>query len=142
MQPHARRKRGSAVIELSLLAPWILFLFVGILDCGFYFFTLISVENAARIGAEYTSKSILKANDTSGACTAVRLELSALPGVNGLANCNSLPLIVTANSVAGVDSKPATEVSVQYQGQQLIPIPGLLMGRMTVTRITQMRVKP
>ena len=136
------RTRGSAIVELTLLAPWILFLFVGIVDCGFYFVTLISVENAARVGAEYTSKSSSKAADLTGACSAIRSDLAALPGVSGLSNCNSLPLVVTATSLTGADSSPASEVTVQYQTNQLIPIPGLLTGRLTVRRVVQMRVKP
>jgi len=29
-------QRGNAIIEASLLAPWMLFLMVGVLDLGFY----------------------------------------------------------------------------------------------------------
>jgi Flp pilus assembly protein TadG len=139
----ARRKRGvkgSALIELSLLAPWILFLFVGIVDLGFYSYALIAVENAARVGAEYTAKSTSTAADQTGACTRIRAELASLPNVASLTSCGAAPLVVTATSVTGVDSHPATSVSITYQGVNLIPIPGLLMSRLNVTRIVQMRV--
>ena len=48
-----RRKgsRGSSVVEVALMAPWIFFLFVGVFDCGFYAFALIGTQNAARQAA-------------------------------------------------------------------------------------------
>ena len=72
------RQRGSALVEISLLAPWILFLFVGMFDMGMYTYSMIGVENAVRVAA----------------------------------------------------------------GNQLIPIPGLLMGKLNITRTLQVRVKP
>jgi len=60
-----RRENGSALIEITLLCPWFLFLFVGVVDLGFYTYSLIGVENAARVAAEYTSKSTSVAADQS-----------------------------------------------------------------------------
>ena len=42
------RRRGSAVVEAALLMPWICFLFVGILDSGFYTYGAMATQNAAR----------------------------------------------------------------------------------------------
>src|SRR5437016_1297390 len=140
--PRMCRRKGNALIELTLLSPWVLFLFVGIVDMGFYCYSLIAVENAARVAAEYTSTSASVAASQSGACTKVLAELSSLPNVSGLSTCGATPLTVTATSVTGIDGGAATSVSVTYQGVQLIPIPGLLMGRLNVTRIVQMRVQP
>jgi Flp pilus assembly protein TadG len=141
--PNVRKRgtAGSAVVELTLLVPWFLFLFVFTVDLGFYNYALISVENAARIGAEYTSQSTSTAADASGACTKILAELKMLPNISStLTTCDALPVIVTAVSKAGTDGSAASEVSVTYQGLQMIPIPGFLMGRMTFKRITQMRV--
>ena len=137
------RERGSALIELTLLAPWLLFLFVGVVDMGFFTYSLIAVENAARIGAEYTSGRPRLATDQAHACIKVRHELAMLPNVAGLADCSNSTLRVTAVSVpTGPDLKPATSVSVTYGGVGLIPIPGILMGKLSFTRNVQMRVKP
>jgi Flp pilus assembly protein TadG len=136
------RERGSALIELTLLAPWLLFLFVGVVDMGFFTYSLIAVENAARIGAEYTSGSQVLATDQYNACFKVRHELAMLPNMAGVVDCGNSTLTVTAVSVTGPDSKPATSVTVTYRGVGLIPIPGLLMGRLTFSRNVQMRVKP
>lgn len=136
------RQEGSALIEITLLAPWVFFLFIGILDMGFFTYSLIAVENASRVGAEYTSQSSSLAADQSGACTKILAELAMLPRIRGLANCSGSPLRVTAASVTGTDGSPATSVSVTYQSNTLVPIPGLLAATLNVTRTTQMRVYP
>jgi Flp pilus assembly protein TadG len=135
--PPARRKRterGNALIEVTLLAPWLLFLFIGVLDMGFYTYTMIAVENAARVAAEYTSQSPAAALDQTGACARVQADLAALPKAGALVSC-------TAQSVTGPDGNPATSVSVTYR-TALIPIPNLLTGRLNFTRNVQMRVRP
>jgi Flp pilus assembly protein TadG len=137
-----RRESGTSVIELSLLFPWIFFLFVGAFDMGFFTYSLIAVENAARVAAEYTSQSDLLADSTSSACTKVLAELAMLPNMSGVTSCNASPLQVEADKVTGPDGNPATSVSVTYSGNNLVPIPGLLMGQLNVTRNVQMRVKP
>ena len=137
-----RKRRGSALIELTLLSPWIFFLFVGIVDLGFYSYALISVENAARIGAEYCAQNSASASDATGACTKVLAELQNLSNVANLTSCSAAPLIVTATSGNGPDGNTATTVTVTYQSISLIPIPGLLQSQLNVNRAVQMRVKP
>ncbi|HJT89800.1 MAG TPA: TadE/TadG family type IV pilus assembly protein [Bryobacteraceae bacterium] len=139
----AAGERGSALVEISFLAPWILFLFVGAFDVGMYSYSLITVENAARVAAEYTSSNSNVAADQHGACTRALAEMGMLPNVNnGLYPCNAAPVTVSASSVTGTDGSPATSVSITYQGASLVPIPGLLMGQLNVTRTVQMRVSP
>jgi Flp pilus assembly protein TadG len=136
-----QRTRGSTLIEITLLAPWIFFMFVFVIDMGFYTYALISVQNAVRVGAEYTSGSTTTAADQSGACTRILAELGSLPNLSGVSTCSSAPLTVTAVSVNGTDGAAATTVTVTYQGLQMIPIPGFLTGQLSFTRTVQMRVK-
>ena len=141
---HAARKRGgrgSSLVEATLIAPWFLFLIVGVVDMGFYSYDMIAVENAARVAAEYTSQSSTVQADQAGACGLVLAEMSAVPN-HGVSPCTALPLIVTATAVNGPDLNPATRVSVRYRSSSLIPIPGLLEGRLDITRTAEMRVKP
>jgi Flp pilus assembly protein TadG len=135
------RQRGNNFVEFALMLPWIVFLFIGVLDAGFYGYGLIATENAARVAALYASSSSQAAGDSAGACTYALTELGMTANVNGLGGCTSLPLKVTAQSGTGPDGSPATTVSVTYQSVPLIPIPGLLTGQLTVTRTVQMRVK-
>ena len=134
------KKRGHAALEVALIAPWVFFLFAGAFDFGFYAHGMISAQNAARVAAEYTATSSSTAGDAAGACQFVRDEMAQMRNVRSLSNCNSLPLIVTAVPVTGADGTPATAVSVTYQSDVMIPIPGL-MRQMNVTRRVQMMLK-
>ncbi len=143
----AGRQRGHSVVEVGLMAPWIFFLFVAIFDFGFYVYALISVENAARVGALFTSSSPNTVSDSATACFYARRELADLANVRGLTACNALPLIVTAQYVNSVDSPPApaaplpaSRVTVQYQTVQLIPLP-FVPDQFTITRSAEMRVR-
>ncbi len=134
------RRSGHAVLEVALLSPWIFFLFVGTFDVGMYVYALICAQNAARVAAVYTSSNSTLAADSSGACQYVLNEMNAMHNVRSLSTCGSLPVIVNATSVTGADGASASSVSVTYQTDQFIPMPGL-MGRFTFTRIAQMRIR-
>ncbi len=138
------RERGSAVIEVTLLAPWLFFLLVGVLDAGFYCYAAITTENAARVAALYAASGPSTADDTAGACPYAVQEALTLPGVTSSMNCQSLPFRVTVTSVppaTSPDGTAASSASVTYQTLPMIPIPGLLQGRMTLTRTAAMKVK-
>jgi hypothetical protein len=124
-----------------MLLPWLVFLFVGAFDMGFYSYALICVENATRVAVEYTATSIYTATDSSTACTLALNELSNVSNLNGVSSCGSLPLKVNASQVIEPDGSKASQVSVQYQSSSFIPIPGLLAGRLTITRVAQMRLR-
>src|SRR5258708_25580288 len=136
-----RRDRGNAVIEVTLLAPWVFFLLVGILDVGFYLYAAISTENAARIAALYAASDTSPTGDSAGACTYAVQEVLALPGITAGMSCDSLPFKVTVAAANGPDGAPATNASVTYQTLPMIPIPALLPGRLTLTRHAETKVK-
>jgi Flp pilus assembly protein TadG len=130
------------MVELALLLPWYFFVFVGAFDWGHYAYALISVQNAARVAALRTSSSPGAAADSDTACAYALGELAFVSNVGGaLASCNADPLVVTAAAVDGPDHAPASQVSVRYRTPQLIPIPGLLPGRITISRTVRMRVR-
>ncbi len=139
-RPEGRHRRGSAVVEVTLLAPWVFFLFIGVLDFGFYAYSIISTQNAARVAALYTSASSYSSANRDMACIYAKGEMRALPNVDMASNCRSGNLIVDAQEVSGPDGSRASQVSVTYQTIPMIPIPGLA-GQMTITRIAVMRVK-
>ena len=138
---HKKRVKGHAILEAALLLPWLIFLFIGTFDMGFYSYALVCTENAVRVAAEYTATSTFTANDNDTACSLALQEFSSLPNLRGVSTCGSLPLIVQTTTVTEPDGAQASQVSVQYQSGQFIPIPGLLSGRLTVTRIAQMRIR-
>jgi len=138
-----------------LLAPWIFFLFVGVLDFGFYAYALISTQNAARVAALYAASTGTLSGDSRGACQYALNEMRPLPNVGESISCPSSctsactagPLTVQARALdglngrpLGVDGRPAAEVSVTYQTITMIPIPGLLASSLNTTRTVQMRI--
>ena len=146
-----RRCRGNAMVEVALLAPWIFFLFIGVLDFGFYSYALICTQNAAR-SAALANASQGGANSTS-ACTIVMNEMNSLPNRSLLTSCivgtcpsttgsvtKTQPLAVTACAVAGPDGGQAVHVIVSYFSIPMIPIPGVLTGQLTMTRTVEMPV--
>jgi Flp pilus assembly protein TadG len=160
-----RNRKGSAVVEAALMMPWVFFLFVAVLDIGFYTTAAIATQNAARAAAIQLANG-----STSDACKTIRDELRLMPNLFGVTTCGALPSDVTnANPVAlcvttlndtanatcssiftkcaDCAGSPATgtnpssiQAVVTYQTVPLVPIPGILMGQMRLTRIAEARV--
>lgn len=132
------------------MVPWLFFLFVGVLDFGFYAYAAICTQNAARVAAIQTASDSSLAGNNGYACTLVLPEMSHLPNATNLSTCatsasavnDTQPVAVVASSVTGPDGNPATQVAVTYRTIPMIPIPGVMMGRMTLTRVATMRVQP
>lgn len=136
------RERGHSMVEVSLFLPWLFFVFVGAFDWGHYAYALISVQNAARAAALHTSAGPGTAADAAGACGYALGELRRAAGVSpALASCAAWPVRVTAAAETGPDGAPSSVVTVSYRTPPLIPIPGLLPGRLVVTRAVRMRVR-
>ena len=142
-----RGQRGQAALEAALLAPWLVFLCIGALDLGFYGNALISTQNAVRVAVMHASASGASASDQAGACALVLRELGSLSNVASLGStfsCQSLPLVVSTSLIPAASSPDgaiASQVSISYQSRAMIPIPGLLTGRITFTRTATARVR-
>ncbi len=148
----AKGRGGNAIIEVTLLLPWIFFLFLAIFNFGFYSYALISVENAARAAAMYTSGSTALAGSGQFACNVAVEELRSLPGIGADASCNCTGSSCTAGasnqlgvfaqvlpSAVSPDGDPAAEVAITYQTIDLFPLPWI-GGKMTFTRVARMRI--
>ncbi len=144
-----KRSRGSAIVEFSFLAPWYFFLFVGAFDFGFYAYSLIASQSAATVAALYCASSSSTVADSTTACGYALDQFRNLPNVGSSMNTcgtgttvtSSAPVAVSASSVTGPDSNSATSVTVVYLTPQLIPIPGLLPGKLTITRTVTMAIR-
>lgn len=162
-----RRNRGSAIVEAALLMPWLAFLFIGTLDFGFYAYAAICTQNAARAAALQTDGAGSQTNAL--ACSAALGELNGLPNMVNVTTCvtsrsaitNADPVAVCAvtltasgssNSAcsttaacadcndASATTPSSAQVVVTYQTPPLLPIPGVLTGRLTLTRVAEARV--
>jgi Flp pilus assembly protein TadG len=56
MRRFLRHRRGGASLELCLVMPMLLFMFIGIYDIGFLLYAQSQVETAADAGALYAAK--------------------------------------------------------------------------------------
>src|SRR5215813_3144392 len=110
---HAKT-RGGAMLELALLSPWIVFLFVGALDWGFYAYSLIALENATRSAAVYTSASTGNSTDSATACQILVNQMSTVINMSGVNTCSGAPLSLSLSTVTGPDNTDASQVSVTY----------------------------
>ena len=130
------------------MVPWFLFLFVGAFDFGFFSYSLVATQSAARMAALYASTSSTTAANPSRACFFALEELRDMPNVtSSLSTCtsgavtNAAPVGISTQSVTGADGAAAAQVTVSYLTIPLIPIPGLLTARTTIVRMVQMRVR-
>jgi len=141
-----KARRGHAVVETALIAPWIFFLFVGVLDFGFYSYALIAVQNATRVAALNAGIGDANAIDRATACRLVLDELNKMPNVKNLPStygCEALPLRVEINTnpnFVDAEGSPTTWVRVSYETIPLIPIPGILTGKATISRTVETRI--
>jgi uncharacterized membrane protein len=148
-----RNSRGTAVVETALMMPWLAFLFVGILDFGFFSYSAICTQEAARVAA------IQSAAWGSNACQAALGALNGLPNMNGVSTCaasagaitSSLPEAVVSTILNSGTTPPCADcaldatatsvrVTVTYQSIPLVPIPGVLMGQLTLSRSAEARI--
>jgi Flp pilus assembly protein TadG len=130
------------MVELAILMPWFVFLFVGVLDLGFYNYALVTAQSAARTAALYTSTSLVASTDATTACTYVIDQLTSNINLTSATTCTGTsPISLTATTTqTGPDNNPAATVTVQFNSPVLIPIPGILPANLTITRsVTMLR---
>lgn len=124
----ARREDGSSIIELAIVFPILLILFVGTAELGRLFYTYTTLAKASDVGARYLSTSRNVVNGTATEITTAKTEarnLVVYGCINrGVAPCSTAPPIVvgltTANvnicdnfsGVACVPALPAASVTV------------------------------
>lgn len=75
------RSRGIATVEFALVAPLMLLLLAGVLDFALALRTASCVTGAARIGAEYGSRSATSSADYAGMQNAA---VKSAPGIAGM----------------------------------------------------------
>ncbi len=159
VRAHRKRgRRGGAMVEFALMMPWILFLFMGIYDFGFYAYAAICVQNAARAAA---INSAQPTTAVAGSCQAALNEMAMLPNIGpspstGLCGSSgqptsATPVIIQSNTLSNSttpkcadcslnSAATSIQVAVTYQTVPLFIVPGALTGRLTLTRVAEVRV--
>ncbi|HTQ53709.1 MAG TPA: TadE/TadG family type IV pilus assembly protein [Bryobacteraceae bacterium] len=138
--------RGQAVVEVTLLLPWMVFAFIAAFNFGIFAYSLISTQNAARTGAIYASQSLSVAQSgsiVSQVCPYVLGELGDAPGVGaGVTTCTSSPVTVSVTPhTPGSGNINTVQVSVTYNTMHLIPLPGLMAGSLAIRRSVELPIR-
>lgn len=134
MPVHAQRRvarKGAATVELAVLLPLLVFLFVIGVDFARIFYHLVAVTNAARSGAIYGSQDPVYAANESGIRAAA------------LADAKDLTAAPTVASVQGVDElgHPCVRVTVTWTFTTISRFPGV-PSEVVLSRTVQMRIAP
>jgi Flp pilus assembly protein TadG len=122
-------------VELAVLLPLLVFLFVLGIDYGRIFYYSLTIENCARNGALWASDPLVSSQ--SPFTTVQQAVLADASSLNPALDPNNV------SSASGTDSdgNPYVAVTVTYQFQTItgfVPI----AGPVTLTRTVQMRTAP
>lgn len=130
----SRRRKGAAAVELAVLLPLLMFLFVIAVDYARIFFYSLTVENCARNGALCASNAFTYPMPYNSIAQAA------------LADGGSLSPPLTASDITVVNgtdasNNPSVTVTVNYSFQTITKYPGL-PSTVNLVRSVEMRVAP
>ena len=98
LQRYRRLPRGSATVEMALVAPVVLLLMMGIIEFSLVFFSTLTMQYAVREGARYAITGRIDADPASAGQERYR-------AVEQVIRANSLGLFTTVNAVVSVNGK-------------------------------------
>lgn len=130
----ARRSsyRGVACVELAILLPLLLFLFVIAVDYGRVFYFSLTLENCARSGAFYGCDPVAAVQSPY-----ISLQQAALAEAP---NLSPQPTITSTNG-SDASGNAYVEVTAVWQFRSVTNFPGV-PGTTTLSRKVRMRVAP
>ena len=145
-----RTERGTAFVELALVAPVLFVMALVAFDGGMYLYSFISVQNAARAAALRNSGGRESAVDQVAACALVTDQLRGLPAITATpGSCDGAPLVVSSalcdsshtcgTAASSADGQLAAIVVVQYTPPTLFRLP--LAGPLSVRSTSQMKLR-
>ncbi|MBA3355219.1 MAG: pilus assembly protein [Pyrinomonadaceae bacterium] len=97
-----RRENGSSIVELAIVFPILLILFVGSAELGRLFYTYTTLAKATKVGARYLSTSRNAVNGTATQIANAKTAAKSLV-VCGFPNCTNQPPIVPGLTTANVN---------------------------------------
>jgi len=126
-----RERRGAAIVELAILVPLLVFLFVIGTDFARSFYYSLTVANGARNGALYGATDPDHAADSAGIRAAALTDLGDLtPTPN-----------VDSTTLSDASGNQYVKVTVTYTFSTITNYPGI-PSSFSITQICQMRIQP
>jgi Flp pilus assembly protein TadG len=130
--PRQTRRRAAATVELSIVLPLLVFLFVVGMDYARVFQTTVIVANCARNGALWASDpNLAQRSDYETLAQAVQADAADL----------SEPLTVTSREGEDTSGYGWVEVTVVYPFRTVLTWPGV-PSQLQITRTVHMRKVP
>ena len=115
---------GTAAIELGLLAPALVFLFVGVVDFGRYLCCCILATHAANAGAQFGAQNVMTAASSTAMISAALRDAPALQGASASAvHTCMLGNVAVACNITGATYYVQVRVTGTFQA--LINYPGI-----------------
>ena len=110
-------EEGSAIVEMTLLMPFVLLLLMGTIDFARVFYTALAVTQAARAGAQYGAQNNETSQDSAGMQQAARNAAQDDIDTNSLTvtatNYCKCANGTTANCLTGVCAEGSPQIYVQ-----------------------------
>ena len=138
LNTYRRRRRlseecGQSMVEVALMLPFLITLFIGIADFGWLAYCYIEVANAANAGAHYAAQTVIDSADLNGIQAAVSADAGNLTGVTSTVSlactCSDGATTVTCTSFSAcvVPHRVVDNVTVNTQVtvKPLFRFPGL-----------------
>lgn len=126
-----RPRRATAAVEVAVLLPFLIFVFVVGVDFARIFYHCLTLTNCARNGAVYGSKDPTHAADTAGIQAAALADAGNLTPAPGVTS-------TTGTDAAG---NPYVQVTCTYTFQMITNYAGI-PSSIPLSRTVQMRVAP
>jgi Flp pilus assembly protein TadG len=137
MRRAPRSRPGTAAVELAVLLPFLMFLFLITVDWARVFYFSVIIDNCARQGALYESDPNMQLQSPYASVTAAALadaqDLQPQP------NVSAAPLDASGNPTTGTPTY--VDVTVTWQFGTVTNYPGI-GSAITLTRTVRTRVAP
>jgi Flp pilus assembly protein TadG len=142
-----RSDDGASMLELSLMAPILVLLAIGLIEISRFAYYSIQVGGAARAGVQYGAQNLVSATDTSGMVAAATADAENVPGFAATASvsctcADASPCNPTDVPADCASSHRIVYVSLDATGsmQSLLQLP-LVPTSYSIDRTVTMRVE-
>jgi Flp pilus assembly protein TadG len=125
------RRRAAAVVELAVLLPFLMFVFIIGVDFARVFYHCVTLVNCARNGAVYGSRDPTHAADTAG------IQAAALADATNLKPAPTITVVNTTDA----DGHPCVQVTAAFTFRMITSYAGI-PSSFDLSRTVQMRVAP
>ncbi len=114
-----KREDGNSMIELAIVLPVLLLLFVGAAELGRMFYTYTTLAKATKVGARYLSTSKFASSSVAAERAAATLAAQNLV-VCGFTDCTGQTAIVSGLTTANVSvTLPVVGATISYVRVQI-----------------------